>query len=117
MDTPGFPYYLTGLMDEVRIWNYARTTEQISEKMSVALTGNESGLVGLWNFDEELNSQTVLDATANNNDGYLGYATYADHRDPHRIAGSQVPEAATIAIWATLGGTVLFAGRRRRKHV
>ena len=41
-----------GLMDEVRVWGVARTAAQIRENMARKLTGNEPGLIGLWNFDD-----------------------------------------------------------------
>ena len=41
-----------GQMDEVRVWNVARTEDQIRENMFDSLTGNEPGLIGLWNFDD-----------------------------------------------------------------
>lgn len=40
-----------GQMDEVRVWNYRRAPEQIRENMNRRVTGREEGLVGLWNFD------------------------------------------------------------------
>ena len=39
-------------MDEVRVWNHARTPEQIRDGMFKPLTGKEPGLVGYWNFDD-----------------------------------------------------------------
>lgn len=41
-----------GQMDEVRLWNTARTAEQVRESLGRRLSGTESGLVGLWNFDD-----------------------------------------------------------------
>ncbi|GAF97921.1 unnamed protein product, partial [marine sediment metagenome] len=38
--------YLTGQLDEVRIWKYARTEEQLQATMNRVLTGQEYGLVG-----------------------------------------------------------------------
>jgi hypothetical protein len=43
---------LQGQMDEVRVWNYARTREQIRDNLFTTLTGKETGLVGYWNFDD-----------------------------------------------------------------
>ena len=40
--------YFQGSMDEVRIWNIARTQAQIQQTMLTTLNGNESGLVGYW---------------------------------------------------------------------
>ena len=48
------PYseYWSGGIDEVRIWNSARSTNQIAQNMTNRLTGTEAGLVGYWRFDE-----------------------------------------------------------------
>jgi signal transduction histidine kinase/DNA-binding response OmpR family regulator len=67
---------LRGQMDEVRVWNHARTTEQIRAGMFLRLTGQEPGLAGLWNFD---------DGTAND-------------VTPHAHHGKLVGQAATAAV-------------------
>ena len=41
--------FLKAEMDEVRVWNHERTADQIRENIPKQLTGNEPGLVGLWN--------------------------------------------------------------------
>ena len=58
-----------GQLDEVRVWNVERTVEQIRENLSKRLTGNEPGLVGLWNFDDPVNPGR--DASPNCHDGKL----------------------------------------------
>jgi hypothetical protein len=59
-----------GQIDEVRIWNTARTEAQIHKNMNRKLTGSESGLVTYYRFDES--SGTLLhDSTPNNNNGAL----------------------------------------------
>jgi signal transduction histidine kinase/ligand-binding sensor domain-containing protein/CheY-like chemotaxis protein len=40
-----------GQIDEVRVWNKARSQAEIRAGMHAALQGGEAGLVGLWNFD------------------------------------------------------------------
>ncbi len=40
-----------GQIDEVRVWNKARSQAEIRAGMQAALQGEEAGLVGLWNFD------------------------------------------------------------------
>jgi len=40
-----------GQLDEIRVWKVARTGKQLRDSMFMRLTGNEDGLVGLWNFD------------------------------------------------------------------
>ena len=59
----------TGSIDEVRIWNVARSATEISENLNNTLTGTETGLVGYWNFDNDsATSNTITDLT-NGNDG------------------------------------------------
>jgi len=41
-----------GLIDEVRIWNDARTASEISTNMTNELNGNEAGLVAYYKFNE-----------------------------------------------------------------
>ncbi|MFH1320247.1 MAG: LamG-like jellyroll fold domain-containing protein [Bacteroidota bacterium] len=61
-----------GLIDEVRIWNYARTGIEVNSAMNLTLTGSEQGLIGYWNFDD----QSADDLSANGNDGtFTGDAT------------------------------------------
>lgn len=64
-----------GMIDEVRVWNVARTAEQISYDMQYSLTGSESGLVGYWSFNEA-SGLTTADGSANNNDGTLYNGAY-----------------------------------------
>lgn len=45
--------FFNGVIDEVRIWNVARTQQQISEWSHGLLKGNEPGLVAYWRFDEK----------------------------------------------------------------
>jgi hypothetical protein len=51
------PRYFNGEIDEVRIWNVARTEAQIREFMYQALTGDKTGLVGYWQLNEESGTQ------------------------------------------------------------
>ena len=59
-----------GLIDEVRIWNIARTEKQIRSDMNKQLDGDEAGLVGYWKFDSETEGR-VSDSSPNKNDGKL----------------------------------------------
>ena len=71
-----------GFIDEVRIWNVARTEAEIRSDMNTELTGNEPGLVAYWKFDElsqaykglrdnAMKDEIVRDASPNKNDGRL----------------------------------------------
>jgi len=65
-----------GKMDEVRIWNKARTQAEIQADMTHPLTGTETGLVGYWQFNENAGN-TVTDLAVNDNNGtILGGAAF-----------------------------------------
>lgn len=57
-----------GQIDDVRLWNTARSQSQIRSNMNKKLTGNETNLVGYWNMNEGTGS-TVNDLTVNGNNG------------------------------------------------
>ena len=71
--------YLNGQLDEVRIWNTARTCDQITQLRNCELTGSESGLVAYYKFNQGFANEdnttppvnTLTDATANANNGTL----------------------------------------------
>ena len=59
-----------GQMKEVRIWNHARSTYEISGDMNYRLVGDEPGLVGYWQFDEGAGN-ILRDQTDKANDGTI----------------------------------------------
>jgi hypothetical protein len=59
-----------GSIDNLRLWNIARTDEQIAEFRTLPLEGTEEGLIGYWKFDDGCN-QFACDLSQNGNDGYL----------------------------------------------
>ncbi|MGL5511061.1 MAG: LamG domain-containing protein, partial [Microcoleaceae cyanobacterium] len=52
----------TGTVDEVRIWNIARTAGEIQDSMLTPLTGEEQGLVGYWPFENNTNDASKITA-------------------------------------------------------
>lgn len=58
--------WVTGQIDEVRIWNIYRTPEQIAANRNKKLSAR-TGLVGYWNFDDG----TAADRSGNDADGAL----------------------------------------------
>ncbi len=59
-----------GVVDEVRLWNVARTQSQVRTDMSLNVAPDAPGLVGDWRFGElPVNAGLVLDSSANGNDG------------------------------------------------
>ncbi len=74
-----------GLIDEVRVWNIARTEQQISSTMNITLGGeyysaSDSGLVGYWRFNE--GSRGTTKDRVNNNTGILGAISNDDSSEP-----------------------------------
>jgi hypothetical protein len=59
-----------GQLDEVRIWNKARTQAEIQSDFTKQLIGNESGLVGYWNFNS-ITGNTVQDLISSQNNGTI----------------------------------------------
>ncbi len=63
-------YCYAGILDDVRIWNVARSQADIVAQMSYPLTGRESNLLAYWKFDEG-SGTTAHDATGHGYDGTL----------------------------------------------
>ena len=57
-----------GNIDEVRIWDVARTQSEIQGAMFNELSGNESGLVAYYDFNQN-SGNNLPDVTGNGNDG------------------------------------------------
>ena len=58
-----------GLVDEIRIWEVARTEKEINEFMKKMLTGDEPGLNAYYTFEEK----NAKDNTKNKNDGKVAF--------------------------------------------
>ncbi|PLX21402.1 hypothetical protein C0584_02715 [Candidatus Parcubacteria bacterium] len=105
-DDPGGPFtlsigtrtgttdYYTGYIDEVKIYPYARTADQIKQDYNAGLAGVKStkgasavfgsrsnswmsdGLVGYWKLDETATTSGAIDSSGNGNNGtYYGNAS------------------------------------------
>lgn len=57
-----------GSMDELRLWNVAKTQTEIQASMNSTVPANSTGLAAYYKFDEGAGS-AVADATANANNG------------------------------------------------
>jgi concanavalin A-like lectin/glucanase superfamily protein len=47
-------YQPQGAIDEIRLWNVARTIEQIRGSINVAITSAQAGLIAVWNMEPGL---------------------------------------------------------------
>ncbi len=73
--------YYRGLMDEVRIWNVARTARQIQRSVNKEISPKSKGLVAYWRMDEG-EGDVAFDMTGNGHDMQLGNAVGPDAADP-----------------------------------
>ncbi|WNJ17010.1 LamG-like jellyroll fold domain-containing protein [Pontibacter sp. G13] len=70
-------FHFTGLVDEIRVWDYALSEDFIMQTMDCELTGDEFGLLAYYNFNEGIaggdnqTGTTLTDQSPNGNDGTL----------------------------------------------
>jgi hypothetical protein len=57
-------------MDEMQIWDYERTADEIMQAKNRLLQGNEPGLVSYWRFDEG-SGTTSVDLSNHGNNAVL----------------------------------------------
>ncbi len=67
---------LDGLIDEVYLWNVALSDVDIQNNMYLTLNGNETGLVGCWQFNEGTGT-IAFDATSNGTNGTIYEAIWS----------------------------------------
>ncbi len=63
--------YFSGQLDEIKLWNYAKTPAEIHTDMSLCATGTETALLLSYNFEDGTGSSILSDKTANANNGTL----------------------------------------------
>ena len=61
--------YFNGLIDEVRIWDMAKSSSEIQDQMNIELSGLESNLQLYYKFDEINIDCDVVDCSPNENHG------------------------------------------------
>jgi hypothetical protein len=74
-----------GRMDEIRIWDIARTAEELAAFHRYTINPSTPGLVGYWNFNEAVDDQDVLDIALTGNHGVLGISPSVESLDPVRV--------------------------------
>jgi len=88
----GTEYHYQGWLDEVRIWNAARSQSEIAATMYQTLTGAEANLVACFSFNEGA-GQATLDRSANAHSGRFGELSVSDDADPQWVVSDR-PTAA-----------------------
>ncbi|MEA5532392.1 LamG-like jellyroll fold domain-containing protein [Crocosphaera sp. XPORK-15E] len=87
--------YYKGYLTEIRLWNKARSADEIKADMYHRLTGNENGLVGYWPLTTAANNVAV-DKTSSNNNGKIYGAVFQNAQLPGQL--SVEPAVATVEI-------------------
>ena len=83
--------FFNGVLDEVRIWNYARSQAQIAGGMNREI-GAASGMLGRWGMNEGAGS-SIADSSANNLTGAISGSNWSWVSGAH-MTGS--PNAAPV---------------------
>jgi hypothetical protein len=104
-----------GTIDGVRVWNTARTDAEMLNNYTCQLTGNESGLVAYYNFNQGVAASdntglTVLvDATTNANHGTLTYFALTGATSNWVLGTSSVgaPVTPSVSIAALPSGAIV----------
>lgn len=94
-----------GLIDEVRIWDTTRTASEIDDNRQQSLSGNESGLIGYWNFDAATATLVPDISEKNANDGIITSATLVSNG--YSNLGID-PNVRSVKINSTQGGNIDF---------
>ncbi len=97
----------SGQIDEVRIWNIARTASEIQNTMQTLLDGNEPGLIAYYRFDEGTETQTG-DLTGR---GHTGQFQPGPTNGPQSTASTApIFGGSFITVTSPNGGEVLEQG-------
>ncbi|MEU0483315.1 LamG-like jellyroll fold domain-containing protein [Streptosporangium sp. NPDC006013] len=102
--------FFKGEIDEVRLWDRARTTEELRRELGHRLIGNEPGLVAYYRFDEGSGttaydqSDRAVNGTLRGGVQWVGsQAPVGDHpgvrRDSFSIAGRSVISGMAAALY------------------
>jgi len=88
--------FFHGALDELRIWNVARTPEEIQTAMNSPLTGRQDGLVVYLNFD----NGTAKDLSGHDNNGLLNEdAQIVESPFPAAVASGGKKPGNLVAWW------------------
>jgi len=93
--------YLGGNIDDIHLWDIPLSPQEIEQYISCPPVGNESGLIGLWIFEEGSGS-TVYDQTANGNNGTINGATYSIDTPEQNCVGCIDPVSCNYIPYATV---------------
>ena len=105
--------YFHGALDEIRLWNLARSAEQIQAAMNATLTGKEDGLVAYWNFDDG----TTRDLSGHGHNGLLPEIVESPRptsRAPQETESESAREESPRFVFHIWGSVPFSAGLTRK---
>ena len=95
----GSSNYFQGTLDEVQLWNVARSQAQIQAGIYLPLKGDEAGLIAYYRFNEAPGTVTTTNSVINLAGAYTGYlsnsvtrvsATGVIHLETPMLSGGQI---------------------------
>ncbi|MCC3379161.1 LamG-like jellyroll fold domain-containing protein, partial [Paenibacillus farraposensis] len=105
-------YKFAGKLAEVRIWNHARTAEDIQSDINRPLSGDEAGLIGAWNLDS-LTTGIVYDVTKRNNNGVAaGFAV-----PPFNLQITEKTDQKMVLIWDKIANAETYVLKRNNSII
>ncbi|MDO8302539.1 MAG: LamG-like jellyroll fold domain-containing protein [Sedimentisphaerales bacterium] len=93
-DNPSTPWLFKGAIDEIQLWNCAKTDAEIQANLHEPLQGDEPNLVAYWSFNEGT-GQTTKDVSGHGHDGTLGSSSNPDSADPLWVTADGTPHFNT----------------------
>ena len=112
----GYNGHWNGMLDEVRVWNIARSATQINNNMYVDFSGTEAGLLAYYNMNQGTangsNTNSLTDKTSNALNGTLTNFALVGTSSNYVPGNSQIGSSVTIMAGTTyqlanalIGGT------------
>jgi gliding motility-associated-like protein len=112
MNLGAYDAMFSGSLDEVRVWNSARTQCEIQQFMNCEIAAPSTGLMANYHFNQGLNGgnnsgvTTLFDATGANNGSLLSFAltgSGSNWTSPSIIANNFTTNVAPAAIFSVTG--------------
>ncbi|MFA6233426.1 MAG: LamG-like jellyroll fold domain-containing protein [Bacteroidota bacterium] len=94
-------YGYSGILDEVRIWNGARSYDQIADNHRIEMTGAQPGLAASYRFDGDLSDKS-------GNGNHSSYLITESMN--YFVSTTDLPGPPSLSITAPTAGTVWNAG-------
>ena len=115
----GSSSYFNGQLDEVQLWNTARTKDEIRSDMYSRPTSVADGLAGYWSFDEN-SITTAVDSSSGRNNGTLTNMDTSSCRTDsgawqNRITAEDTP-VTMDAGYSRYGGSITIAQSSAPSH-